>query len=78
MVVADYDSEGGEQHRQDIKEAGGSAVFHAANVSNPQAVDTLMHKVIETYGRLDRAFNNAGIEGQMAETPTARSRTGIA
>ena len=28
-----------------------------------------MHKVVETYGRLDCAFNNAGIEGQMADTP---------
>ena len=28
-----------------------------------------MDKVVETYGRLDCAFNNAGIEGQMALTP---------
>jgi NAD(P)-dependent dehydrogenase (short-subunit alcohol dehydrogenase family) len=51
-----------------IKEAGGTAVFHAADVSNPQDVDGLMHKV-ETFGRLDCAFNNAGIEGEMAATP---------
>ena len=58
-----YDSEGGERTVKSIRDAGGVAAFHAADVSNPQAVDALMHKVVETYGRLDCAFNNAGIEG---------------
>jgi NAD(P)-dependent dehydrogenase (short-subunit alcohol dehydrogenase family) len=69
VLVADYDPEGGERTAKTIVEAGGTAVFHAADVSNPQAVDALMHKVVETYGRLDCAFNNAGIEGHMAVTP---------
>jgi NAD(P)-dependent dehydrogenase (short-subunit alcohol dehydrogenase family) len=69
VMVADYDPEGGERTVKAIKEAGGAAVFHPADVSNPQAVDGLMDKVVETYGRLDCAFNNAGIEGQMALTP---------
>jgi NAD(P)-dependent dehydrogenase (short-subunit alcohol dehydrogenase family) len=69
VVVADYNAEGGERTVKTIKDAGGTAVFHAADVSNPQDVDGLMHKIVETYGRLDCAFNNAGIEGQMALTP---------
>jgi NAD(P)-dependent dehydrogenase (short-subunit alcohol dehydrogenase family) len=69
VLVADYDPEGGERTVKTIKEAGGNAMFHAADVSNPQDVDGLMHLVVETYGRLDCAFNNAGIEGQMAATP---------
>jgi NAD(P)-dependent dehydrogenase (short-subunit alcohol dehydrogenase family) len=69
VVVADYNAEGGERTVKTVKEAGGTAVFHAADVSNPQDVDGLMHKVVETYGRLDCAFNNAGIEGQMGDTP---------
>jgi NAD(P)-dependent dehydrogenase (short-subunit alcohol dehydrogenase family) len=69
VVVADYDPEGGERTIKAIREAGGTAVFQAADVSNPQDVDALMHKVVESYGRLDCAFNNAGIEGQTAETP---------
>jgi NAD(P)-dependent dehydrogenase (short-subunit alcohol dehydrogenase family) len=69
VMVADYDPEGGEHTVKTIKETGGAAVFHAADVSNPQDVDGLMHKVVETYGRLDCAFNNAGIEGQGGETP---------
>jgi len=69
VLVADYNAEGGERTVKTIKEAGGTAIFHAADVSNPQDVDGLMHKVVETYGRLDCAFNNAGIEGQMGNTP---------
>jgi hypothetical protein len=69
VMVADYDPEGGQRTVKAIKEAREAAVFHPADVSNPQAVDGLMDKVVETYGRLDCAFNNAGIEGQMALTP---------
>ena len=69
MLVADYNAEVAERTVKTIKEAGGTAVFHAADVSNPQDVDALMHKVVETYGRLDCTFNNAGIEGQMGDTP---------
>ena len=69
VLVADYNAEGGEHTVKTIAETGATAVFHAADVSNPQDVDALMHKVVETYGRLDCAFNNAGIEGQMGDTP---------
>ena len=69
VVVADYNAEGGERTVKTIRDAGGMAIFHTADVSNPQDVDGLMHKVVETYGRLDCAFNNAGIEGQMGNTP---------
>jgi len=69
VLVADYGPEGGERTAKTIAEAGGTAVFHAADVSNPQTVEALMYKVVETYGRLDCAFNNAGIEGQTAVTP---------
>jgi NAD(P)-dependent dehydrogenase (short-subunit alcohol dehydrogenase family) len=69
VVVADYNAEGGERTVKAIKEAGGSASFHAVDVANPQEVEALIKKVVETYGRLDSAFNNAGIEGQMASTP---------
>jgi NAD(P)-dependent dehydrogenase (short-subunit alcohol dehydrogenase family) len=69
VLVADHNAEGGERTVKTIKEERGTAIFHAADVSNPRDVDGLMHKVVETYGRLDCAFNNAGIEGQMADTP---------
>lgn len=69
VIVADYNVEGGERTLRAIKEAGGDAIFHAADVSNPGEVEALVNKAVETYGRLDCAFNNAGIEGQFSPTP---------
>jgi len=69
VVVADYNTEGGERTVRMIKDAGGEAVFHAADVSSPTDVEALVTKKVASYGRLDCAFNNAGIEGQTATTP---------
>jgi NAD(P)-dependent dehydrogenase (short-subunit alcohol dehydrogenase family) len=69
VAVADYNADGGEQTVKAIKDAGGVASFHAVDVASPQEVEGLIRKVVDTYGRLDSAFNNAGIEGQMALTP---------
>src|SRR5690606_5476807 len=43
-----------------IAEAGGSALTHAADVSDPQAVAGLFAATLERFGRLDLLFNNAG------------------
>jgi NAD(P)-dependent dehydrogenase (short-subunit alcohol dehydrogenase family) len=69
VVVADYNIEGGERTLRAIKEAGGDAIFLAADVSIPNEVEALVNKTVEAYGRLDCAFNNAGIEGQFSPTP---------
>jgi len=69
VVVADYNAEGGERTVRMIKDAGGEAVFRAADVSKPTDVEALVNKTVATYGRLDCAFNNAGIEGEFALTP---------
>jgi len=45
-----------------IKEAGGEATFVRADVSDESHVQALVAKTVETYGRLDIAFNNAGVE----------------
>jgi NAD(P)-dependent dehydrogenase (short-subunit alcohol dehydrogenase family) len=44
VLVADYNAESGERTVKTIREASGTAVFHPADVSNPQDVDALMHK----------------------------------
>jgi NAD(P)-dependent dehydrogenase (short-subunit alcohol dehydrogenase family) len=65
VVVADYNRAGGEETVRRIKNAGGEASFIEANVAVAKQVETMVAKTIETYGRLDCAFNNAGIEGEM-------------
>jgi NAD(P)-dependent dehydrogenase (short-subunit alcohol dehydrogenase family) len=51
-----------------IKEAGGAADCIAADVSISKQVEAIVAKTVETYGRIDGAFNNAGIEGKMVDT----------
>jgi len=68
VMIADYMPEGGERTVKMIKEAGGEASFVAADVSITRQVEAMVNKTVETYGRIDCAFNNAGIEGRMADT----------
>ena len=62
VVVSDVDVAGGEQTVELIRQAGGEALFVRCDVSRDAEVQALMTRVIEAYGRLDYAFNNAGIE----------------
>jgi NAD(P)-dependent dehydrogenase (short-subunit alcohol dehydrogenase family) len=68
VMIADYVPEGAERTVKMIKDAGGEASCLAADVSVTKQVETMVNKTVETYGRLDCAFNNAGIEGKMADT----------
>jgi len=66
VVVSDVAVEGGQQTVRLIEEDGGEASFVEADVSKAAQVEALVGRTVETYGRLDYAFNNAGIEGRMA------------
>ncbi len=68
VVVADVQVRGGEETVQMIKEAGGDSIFVKTDVSKIADVEALVKTAIDTYGRLDCAINNAGIEGIIART----------
>jgi NAD(P)-dependent dehydrogenase (short-subunit alcohol dehydrogenase family) len=63
VVAADVSADQGRETVDLIEAAGGEAIFVPADVSRPSDVDALLKAAIETYGRLDCAHNNAGIEG---------------
>lgn len=63
VVVSDINEEGGNETVRLIEEAGGAATFIRCNVSQEEEVNLLVQKVVEVYGRLDCAVNNAGIGG---------------
>jgi NAD(P)-dependent dehydrogenase (short-subunit alcohol dehydrogenase family) len=46
-----------------IRAAGGDGLYVKADVSKASEVEALIQKTVEKFGRLDVAFNNAGIEG---------------
>ena len=63
VVVADVNVEGGEQTVRLIQDTGGEATFVRADVSNSGDVSDMVSHAVQTYNRLDCAFNNAGISG---------------
>jgi len=66
VVVSDIDSDGGAQTVTLIEEAGGKAILVPADVSKPADVSALIDQAVATYGKIDCAVNNAGIEGKIA------------
>jgi NAD(P)-dependent dehydrogenase (short-subunit alcohol dehydrogenase family) len=68
VAVADIDVTNGEETVRRIKEAGGEGLFVKADVSQEADVESMVKKTVETYGRLDCAFNNAGIHKVFVST----------
>ena len=65
VVVSNRSEKTGEETVRQIREAGGAALFVRADVSKPGDCENLVNKTMEAYGRLDAAFNNAGIGGEL-------------
>jgi NAD(P)-dependent dehydrogenase (short-subunit alcohol dehydrogenase family) len=63
VVVAGRREHEGKETIELIRAAAGDGLFVRADVSKAADVATLVEKVVERFGRLDVAFNNAGIEG---------------
>jgi NAD(P)-dependent dehydrogenase (short-subunit alcohol dehydrogenase family) len=61
LVVADRNAETVERVASEIAAAGGNATPFVADVSVFEDTRRLVHFAVKTYGRLDLAFNNAGI-----------------
>ena len=55
----------GEETVRLVKEAGSDGIFVKTDVTNEDDVTSLVEKTVKEYGRLDYAFNNAGIEEMM-------------
>jgi len=72
IIIADSDAQGGEETAHQIRDKGGDALFIRADVSQTADVEALFSQAVKHYGRLDCAFNNAGIEGE--STPLAQSK----
>ena len=63
VVIADINVDGGQETLRRIEDSGGEAHFVKTDISQSAEVDSLVKKIIEIHGRLDCAYNNAGISG---------------
>jgi NAD(P)-dependent dehydrogenase (short-subunit alcohol dehydrogenase family) len=69
VLLADRSAEAGKGVAQAVRDAGGAAHFHQTDVSDESAVQAMVAAAIDTFGRLDGAFNNAGVPMQLKLLP---------
>ena len=70
VVVADVSEPGSQETARGIEQQGGVALAVRCDVTRADEVKGALEKAIEAFGRLDVAYNNAGIEPKKA-APTA-------
>jgi NAD(P)-dependent dehydrogenase (short-subunit alcohol dehydrogenase family) len=68
VALCDLKVDRGEEVAHAITRAGSQAIFIRADVSRAADVDALVSTTVKAFGRVDCAFNNAGIEGQLGST----------
>ena len=66
LTIADVNVKAGQAITEEINASGGRACFVESDVTQTDQVKQMIATTVEAYGRLDGAFNNAGIEGTIA------------
>jgi NAD(P)-dependent dehydrogenase (short-subunit alcohol dehydrogenase family) len=64
VVVADSDEDAGRETVAMIGKSGGESTFVLADLRSVSAVEEMVSRTIEAYGRVDFAHNNAGVSGR--------------
>src|SRR5258707_9242448 len=64
LVIGNRNAKLGEEVVRAIKQAGGRAAFQVTDVSKPEDAKALVERAVSEFGRLDLAFNNAGVDGE--------------
>jgi len=66
VVVSDIDADGGNETVEMVKAAGSDAVYQHCDVAKAADAEAAVAKAVEAFGKLDIAFNNAGLAGEFA------------
>lgn len=66
ILVTDVYADGGAETVRLIEADGGTASYITGDVRNPDEVKTMMDAIVDRYGKLDIAVNNAGIGGDLS------------
>jgi NAD(P)-dependent dehydrogenase (short-subunit alcohol dehydrogenase family) len=69
VVITGRRENEGRQVVEEIKASGGDAIFVKTDVSKERDVAAMVRQTLATFGRLDFAFNNAGIEQVLTPLP---------
>ena len=68
MVAADVSGQDNQETARMIEELGGRALAIRCDVTRAEDVKAALDTTVERFGRLDTAFNNAGVEQATAAT----------
>ena len=67
VVVADLSEQDNRETARMIEESGGRALAVGCDVTRTEDVKAALDKTVDAFGRLDVAFNNAGVENEVKE-----------
>jgi len=65
VVVSDISEQNVQETVRIIEEAGGQALAVACDVTRSEDVKAALDETVDAFGRLDAAFNNAGVENEV-------------
>ena len=68
LLLVDVQAEGLAARERELREMGAEVASRQADVSRSVDVKTFIDTAVKLYGRVDGLFNNAGIEGHIANT----------
>src|SRR5207249_2609178 len=73
VVLADWNEKDAQSAAQELANKGHKTLAVGCDVSNDAHVEAMVKQTVATFGRLDAAYNNAGVQNVLAETAdTAR------
>ena len=73
VTLADIDEDRGSGRSEELVAAGHKAIGVRCDVTEMDEVAAMVKQTVATFGRLDAAFNNAGVQSPVADTADARS-----
>ena len=71
IAISDINAETGHETVESLQKEGAEAIFIQSDVSRSDEVEAMVAQAVSHFGRLDGAFNNAGVESSWAHTVKA-------
>ena len=68
VVLADWNEKAARSAAADLKSRGHQVLAIRCDVADDAQVEAMVRQTVETFGRLDAAYNNAGVQNLLAET----------
>lgn len=71
VVLADWNEKAARSAAEELTAQGNKAIAIHCDVSDDAQVEAMVEQTVATFGQLDAAYNNAGIQNVLAETADA-------